>query len=235
MQMTHPQMRNRRSFALFVAKRMVAVVGIIAVMTAAPLWSHASTIEIQLGGVDIRYDGANIFDYDPGSSDPDPLTTVTFLVDNVMVGSVLTSDITLEMFIPNVLNIDDTGDTVVSGSGGVFNLGLPAADFLSLELDEATITYADISGIVQFAFGGSIAGLVSQSLPFGLTIEEPISVSFSTQINAGSLVTSGGTVDQFTASGTGEIVGVPEPSTVILAALGVLGLGFFCWRKPTRA
>lgn len=203
--------------ALFVALSLV---------TLSSTMSAGTMLEIQLGGIDIGYDGTNVFDSDPGSTDPDPLDTVTFTVGGSVVGSVLTADIALDVFIPDVLDIAATGDTVVSSPGGIFDLTLPGGDFLALDLDEATVVYVDISGIVQFAFGGSIAGIAGQSLPFGLTIGEPVSVSFSTQINPGSLVTSGGMVDEFTAAGTGEIRGmVPEPSSLALLAMAGLLVG----------
>ena len=196
----------------------------VVLLVVGGLFSPASAsmlLEIQLGGVDIGYDGENIYDDDPGASDPDPLTTVTFLVDGAMVGSVLTSDITLDMFIPDVLDIDDEGDTVMSAAGGIFELALPGGDFLNLELGEATITYVDAGGVVQFAFGGSIAGIEGQSLPHGLAILDPVTVSFSTQFNSGSLEVDDGLVEAFTASGTGEVRGwvVPEPASLALLVL----------------
>ena len=71
-------------------------------------------------------------------------------------------------------------------------------------------------------FAGSVALIDSQDLPFGLEIGAPVTVTLSTQTT--SVTTGGGFITSFTASGTGEIRGVivPEPSTLILAAIGLL-------------
>ncbi|REK18340.1 MAG: PEP-CTERM sorting domain-containing protein [Planctomycetota bacterium] len=194
---------------------------------AAPS-AQATLLEIELGGVNIGFDGDDIFD--DGAFDPDTLNSVAFLVDGSMVGSVLTTDITLDLFIPDVPAIADTGAIVVSAPGGFFNLGLPGADFLDLDLGAATVTYIDLT-TVQFSFGGSVAAIAGQSLPFGLVIGEPVSVSFSTQILPGTLVTAGGFVEEFSASGTGEIRGVPEPASIVLAAAGAFALAGIVWRR----
>ncbi|MCA9103254.1 MAG: PEP-CTERM sorting domain-containing protein [Pirellulales bacterium] len=204
-----------------------ASVSALALALMAGSASAGTLLQIQLGGVDVEYDGTNLFDSDPGNSDPDPLNTVTFLVDGSSLGT-FTSDIDLDMFIPNVTNIAAAGDTVISSAGGIFDLGLPSGDFLELDLDEATVVYVDISGIVEFVFGGSIASVSGQSLPFGLTIGDPVSVSFSTQVNPGSLVVNEQTetVSAFTAAGTGEIRGmVPEPTSLALLAVAGVALG----------
>ncbi|REK18341.1 MAG: PEP-CTERM sorting domain-containing protein [Planctomycetota bacterium] len=214
-----------------IARKLLAFA---AIALAVPAAARAEMLEIQLGGVDIGYDGTNIFD--AGAGDPDPLNSVAFLVDGVQVGSVLTSDITLDLFIPDVLDIADTGDVVVSGAGGFFDIGLPGADFLDLDLDAATITYVDLT-TVQFAYAGSVAAIDGQSLPFGLEIGDPVSISFSTQIDPGTLVTAGGFVEEFTAFGTGEVRGilVPEPASVVLGGLGGLALLGLIWRRRKSA
>jgi hypothetical protein len=67
--------------------------------------------------------------------------------------------------------------------------------------------------------------LVGQNLPFGLQVGDPITASFSAQINAGTKTAAGGFVTGFHTSGTGEVRGtnVPEPATLLLAALGFVG------------
>ena len=65
------------------ARYAVAVVAVVVVLSSTTF--AAPVLEIQLGGMDIAYDGTNIFDADPGNADPDPLTTVTFQVDGSMI------------------------------------------------------------------------------------------------------------------------------------------------------
>lgn len=206
--------------------KLVAITAVVSLATSATQGLSAPLLEIQMSGVNIGYDGSSIFDQDPGSSDPDPLSTVSFLLDGTSTGSVLTSDIFLDLSIPDVLNINPIGGTVLSGTGGLFDLTMPGGDFVSLILGPASVTYVD-AGFVEFAFVGSVAQLVAQSLPYGLELDDPVSVSFSTQIIPGSLSTST-FVDSFTASGTGEIrsevpsVVVPEPSSLALVSVAFM-------------
>ncbi|MCA9102764.1 MAG: PEP-CTERM sorting domain-containing protein [Planctomycetales bacterium] len=215
--------RYRRAAIVMIAALLVSALGVSA---------HASPLlTIQLGGVDIAYDGTNIYNGGPDAGDP--LTTVAFVVDGSMVGSVLTSEIALDVLIPDVTNIPDTGGMVSSAAGGTFDLLLPGGDFLALDMGSAMITYVNISNVVEFVFAGSIATVDGQALPYGLEIGESVTISFSTPINDGSLVTSGGTVDAFTATGTGEVRGtlIPEPATLSLTLLSSLALLGACRRR----
>ncbi|MBL7220211.1 MAG: PEP-CTERM sorting domain-containing protein [Phycisphaerae bacterium] len=58
-------------------------------------------------------------------------------------------------------------------------------------------------------------------MPYGVTIAEPVSVSFSTQTTE-PVSKSGNHITVFRSSGTGEITGLPEPATLSLLALGGL-------------
>lgn len=191
----------------------------LALLTATP--ATAGLIEIQLNGVHIAYDDTDtIFDADPGGGDPDPLVAVNFIDDGVLVGT-LTSDISLDLSIPEVTDIPVTGGTVTSDPGGFFDLDFGPSGSLSLSLDAASITYVDVPGIVQFTFGGAAASIDDQDLPFGLIIGEPITVSFSTPVVPGTLTDDSTFVTGFEASGTGEVRGpfVPEPGSLGLVAL----------------
>jgi hypothetical protein len=183
--------------------------------------ASAAYIQIQLGGLDLQYDGSSI--YDSGTADPAPLTNATFLSDGVALGPADTSDVTLDLQIPGVLNIPAAGGSVTSASGGNLYLDLGDGEFLSLTLDVANVNYVPLTSTVQFVFAGSAASIDGQQLPYGITLGEPVSVSFSTQLiePASYVVTQDGSfVGSFDAQGTGEIHAVPEPAT-----LGLLGLG----------
>jgi hypothetical protein len=207
----------------------------VLVLVAAPL--SAATIEIGFTGMDLVYDGSAIYDagsISGGLSDPadaDPLTTVDFSIDGTLVGS-LASDVALDVFIPGVTGISSAAGTVYNvttpPAGGFFDLLIGtsplASEFLLVDLDEVSVTYLDVANIVQFTFGAAVSDVFAQNLPFGLTIGDPVTVSFSAQVVPGTLTSALGFVTGFEAGGTGEIRGpaVPEPGTCLLAALGLV-------------
>jgi len=198
----------------------------------APFCS-AATVRIEFTGLNLEYDGTNIFDSDPISGeDPDPLTSVAISVDNLLQGSVLTDSLAIDIFIPGVSGLPSAGSppAATSAPGGIWNLDLGPAGFISLDLDTVEVTYANLGGTVQFALGASInANVSSQSLPFGLQIDDMVNVSFSTQVTSFTEVVQEPfpIITSFTSAGTGEIegpLGVPEPSSLALGLAGLLGL-----------
>ena len=196
------------------------LVGAVILVGLTQLASASLILQIQMGGVDIRYDGTNIVSV--GAPTPDPLTNATFLVDHVLVGAD-TSGVTLGLSIPGVSNLPVSGGQVSSAANGSLDLDLGGGQFLSLTLDSATVSYIPVFSTVYFVFVGSAATIDGQQLPYGLTLGDPVSVSFSTQMMA-PITQSGGFVSSFLAAGTGEIQGVPEPATLSLLALGGLAM-----------
>ena len=198
-------------------------------ITAIAHVAFGGMIELQFTGLDLSYDGATITDDAVGA---DPLTTLVVLEDDVVTaGSPLTADINIDLSIPGVTGIAATGDQVVSAVGGSLTLSMPGGDFLSLVLGEVTVTYVDDDP--PFVFGAAIAAVVGQSMPGGLVMGDPVSVSFSTTVD--SLTTSGGDIAAFEASGTGEIRDViPEPTALVLLAVGA-ALGSYRRRTARRA
>ena len=199
------------------------LVGSVMLAGVAPIAS-AALIQIQLGGVDLRYNGTNLFD--AGTSSPDPLTNATFMVDGFEAG-VDTTDVTMDLHIPGVTNIPVGGGQLNSSSGGSLNLDLGGGEYLSLALDSAFVAYIPMTSTIQFVFIGSAASSTGQNLPHGISINDPIGISFSTQI-VEPISQSGGFVAVFKSAGTGEIqgfgVGIPEPATLSLLALGGLAI-----------
>ena len=228
--------------------RMKAFVCATAVVASALISAHslAATISINFTGMNLVYDGSAI--YDAGSTvggignptDADPLTSVNFIKDGNLVGT-LSSDVSLDVYIPDVTGISSAPNTVFNvttiGNPGFFDLLIGtsplASQFLLLDLSEVSVSYLDISGLMQFSFGAAVADSFAQNLPFGLEIGDPISVSFSAQVASGSRTTSGGFVTGFSAAGTGEISGpsVPEPATGLLLMLGALATVMFAHRR----
>jgi len=186
--------------------------------------SSAAVIQIQLGGVDLTYQGTNIVD--GGTSDPDELTNAIFLVDDLEVGQD-TNDVTLDLRVPGVQNISTGGGQVNSQAGGFMDLQLGDGEFLTLALDSATVVYLPTTSLMQFVFVGSLASSTGQNLPYEISIDDPIGISFSTRITE-PISHSGGFVTAFKSAGTGEIqgfgVGIPEPATMGMLALGGLAL-----------
>ncbi len=197
----------------------ILLVGAV-ISVGLPQVASADLIQIQLGGVDLRYNGANIVD--AGTADPDTLTNATFLVDSVPVG-VDNTDVTLDLHIPGVLNIPVIGGQVNTAAGGSLDLDLGDGDFLSLTLDSGIVSYVPVTSTIQFVFIGAASNIDGQQLPYSLSLVDPVSITFSTQITQ-PISQSGGFLAVFVSAGTGEMQGVPEPATLALLALGGLGL-----------
>ncbi|MFB3894246.1 MAG: PEP-CTERM sorting domain-containing protein [Phycisphaerae bacterium] len=198
-----------------VAMMLVGSVVLVALTGAA----SATIMQIQIGGLDLVYDGVKIVD--AGGASPDPLTNATFLLDGVNKGAV-TTGVTMDLMIPGVSGIPAAGGQVSSDPGGTLSLTLGSGgDYLTLTLGSAVVSYIPLPGTVQFVFVGSAATIDGQQLPFGLSLGDPVSVSVSSQITQ-PVTQSGGIVTGFETAGTGEIQGVPEPGTIALLALGAL-------------
>ena len=106
---------------------LIGLAGLVGLTPAA----SGGIIQIQMGGVNIRYDGTNIVD--AGATDPDSLTNATFLVDSVSLGAD-TTDVTLDLLVPSVSGIPATGGQVTSAADGNLDLDLGGGEYLSLTL-----------------------------------------------------------------------------------------------------
>lgn len=217
-------------------RRFVLAAAVAAAGLGAAASAGAATLDIQFTGLDLVYDGTDIYDAGGaagGGGDStlaDPLATVDFLVDGALVGS-LTTDIWADVLIKGVSSIPVGGGMVSSaGNGDAFgfdlitSLAVPGWG-LALNLDDVTVFYTG-SGITLA--GGALATSVpAQSLPFGLVIDdmEAVTIAFSSSNLSG--VTDDGTfLTAFTTAGTSNVKGtlVPEPSALALLGLGACGL-----------
>ncbi len=217
------------------ASRASAVVASIATFTACAAPASAGVL-ISFTGLDLVYDGSSIRDAGAplgGFADPadaDPLGSVDFFFNNMVVAG-FSANISIDVFIPGVTNIpfvQNSAHNIVTpgNSPGFIDLLIGtsplASEFLLLRVEQVSLTFLDIAGQAQFLFSGAVASIDAQNLPFGLQLLEPAVVSFSVQIDPGSLTTADGFVTGFTASGTGEIsqAGViPTPGPAVALTL----------------
>lgn len=204
----------------------------ITLITAA---SANAGVSIEFTGLDLVYDGSALYDAGSNSggvanpADADALVSLDFFNNNTLVGS-LSSDIALDIFIPDLTNIPSAANTVYNtttpGNPGFFDLLIGtsplASEFLIVDLTSVNITYLDIAGVAQFTFAGAISSNIAQNLPFGLVADEPVTISFSTQIVPGSITSDDGIITGFNAFGTGEYQSIPAPAAAVL--LGASGL-----------
>lgn len=182
----------------------------------------AGQITIALYGVDAVYDGFDLYDagspfggnQDPG--DADPLTSVVFYDDGVLVGT-LNTDIYADFAILGAGDIPAGGGTAHSDFGGFFDLLTgPGGWGLGLDFDAFDVTYD--GGVGLYATGLS-SGIAGQALPFGLVVGGPIRVSLDLTLS--NVLDDGTFLTGFDAAGRGS---VPEPSTMLLLGLGGVGL-----------
>jgi hypothetical protein len=196
-------------------------------------------LEIQFSGMDLIYNGVNLYDATSAAggigspAQADPLFTMTFLVDGVEKGQ-LTTNIAIDTFIKALSGIPAAGGSVMTGgNGNQFGVDLltkPAAPGLdswglSLNIDKMSFFYTGSN--VAIATAGQSTSLWKQDLPFGLAFDpsQPISIVLSSA-SLRDVTTANGVVTGFRAAGTGNISGIllPEPTTMLLLALGAVGI-----------
>lgn len=200
--------------------------------------AQASVLEIQFSGVDLTYNGTNLFDAVAGNtaragtrSQADSLTTMSYLVDGVPVGTVTTSSIALDLYVKGLTNVPAAGGLVTTaGNGNAFGVdlltgGSDPAWGLSMNIDKLSFFYTGNN--VAISLAGQDTGLYSQSLPYGLQFDpsQPISIAFSSA-SLTNVTSAGGFLTGFNSSGTGNISGtlLPEPASLLLMTMGGLAL-----------
>lgn len=209
---------------------------IAATAVAGASAAHAALVEIQISGVNLVYNGSSVVDAGAATgnvlnpADADALNTMTFISNGTPVGTLL-GNIYLDLSVTGLSGISAAPgnvQTVTSNIPGYVDLLIgtsqPVPQFLQVDVASTSLTYVDVGGFLQFAFVGSLGTVNGQALPFALTVADPVTVSFSLQIDPGSLTSMGGLITGFTASGTGEIRAIPEPAAAGLLIPGLLAL-----------
>ena len=211
-------------------------------LTAMAHPASAETLTLHFTGLDFAYDGNNIFDAGGivGSSgdpaDADALGTIDFFLGANNLAHSLDTDIFADFLIPDVGQIPLANTILDVPATGVphFGFDLLTSDTtpgfgLNLEIDAFTVVF--LNGQLSVSATGNASVITEQDLgEFAFDENQPVTIFFgSSQL---ALTHSGGNVDSFTASGAGHVSGtfVPEPSTVAMLAMGILGLLGAIWR-----
>ena len=208
---------------------------------------QASTLEIQFTGLDLDYDGNNIFDggvhntvNGGGAALADSLTSMNFYLDGSLVG-VLNSDVFADVYIANVGAMPVGGGVLNSlGNGGTFGVDLLTSNGapgwgLSLNINSMQFFYTGSN--IAISVSGLASSIFAQQLPFALAYDptQPVTIVMSSA-NLSNLTTAGGFITNIDAAGTGNVAGtyVPEPSTFVLLGLGCVATALHAVRRRRR-
>src|SRR6266540_174794 len=197
-------------------------------LTCSATRADAATLQIQFTGLDLVYDGHDIFDAKSPfgglglPSESDPLVSMDFFLDGSLIGH-LTSNIWADIAINGVGPLPVGGGTRTSGAA-VFDILTNSGGWgLALDVPSIMVTYAGnqlaLSGI------GTASGILAQQLPFGLVVDNPVNLLFILG-PLQNVTTNGQSLTGFNASGTGVITAtaVPEPTSILLLGTGLLAI-----------
>jgi len=227
--------------ALFSAAIFALLLG-----AASPV-ARAATLEIQFTGLDLYYDGNNIFDNgvhntvrSGNPAEADALTSIQFFLDNSLVHTI-NSDVFADLYISNLGSMPAAGGVITSsGNGNTFGIDLLTSNSnpgwgLALNIDTMQMFYTGSQ--IAISVSGLATSIPVQLLPPGLAFDpnEPLTIVMSSA-NLSGVTTSGGFVDAMHAAGTGNVAGVlvPEPGSMALLVIGFLGATLLGWRHRNK-
>lgn len=221
-------------------KRFVLGLAVLVALAMSAMPASADTLQIQYSGLNLSYDSSTGFICDStsctggsgNSSVSDPLNTMIFLINGVQFGSTLTTDIWADVVID--VGALPTSGTVTGTTGGIWDLLTQASGWgLAVDVSSWELNISAGGAVTLVVKGNVVGSIFAQDLPFGLVIDDPIEISFSTQVfgavgtnDCGDSDENTTCLDSFDMSGTGETTGtrVPEPGTLALLGTALLGL-----------
>jgi hypothetical protein len=220
---------------------------IVALLLAASPVASAATLEIQFTGLDLFYDGNNVFDNgvhntvrNGNPAQADALTSIQFFLDNSLVHTI-SSDVFADLYITNMGAMPAAGGLLTStGNGNTFGIDLLTSNNnpgwgLAMNIDTMQMFYT--GSRIAISISGLATSIPVQILPLGLAFDpnEPLTIVMSSA-NLSGVTTSGGYVTAMHAAGTGNVAGVlvPEPGSMALLAIGFLGATLLGWRHRNR-
>ncbi len=228
------------------------VLSVLGALALVPLSAGTASANLQIifAGLDLVYDGSAI--YDGGGSNTvaagnpaqaDMLDAMSFYLNGTLVDTPILNATYADVYIPGVNNIPVTGGIVnsMTGYSGFgfdlltksttpgYGLGLRFESGAPVQVvyDEEAITVN----------GSAITSTISdQDLPYGLEMGTPVSISFSSN-NLKNMTDDGTYLTHFDSQGSGEVTGpgvqstVPEPASLLLLGVGLLGGGAVARKK----
>ena len=225
----------------FTSCLVVAVVAAITLLIL-PLGTSAEEIEIHFAGLDLVFDGTDIYDAGGAAAyrdtsdtaDADALSSASFFDGGVLQGTD-SADVMADVLIKGADPIPPFGTILSDGNGDAMGIDIfdPSGAGgwnLQLNIDQLGVGYVPGFALI---ITGAVTSIEGQDLPFALNIGEPITVVMSS--TKFSVTQDGqGRVTSFTSSGTGSIAGVPEPSTLLGLLMGTLAFAGCHWRRRKR-